>query len=82
MYDSLSNHLHFPKLNNTNYVEWAMRMEADLIRRKLWDGIVEITLDSEVQDLVQWHEEYAKKKKKRSVQKMNEVRAEMIMQVD
>ncbi|RDX39352.1 hypothetical protein OH76DRAFT_1367607, partial [Lentinus brumalis] len=72
----------FPKLNDVNYVEWAMRMEADLVRRKLWDGIVEITLDGDVQDPSQWQEEYEKKKMKRSVQRMNEARAEMIMQVD
>ncbi len=72
----------FPKLNDVNYVEWAMHMEADLVRRKLWDGIVEITLDGDVQDPSQWQEEYEKKKMKRSVQRMNEARAEMIMQVD
>ncbi len=70
----------FPKLNDKNYVEWAMRMEAELVRHKLWDGIVEITLD--VQDPAAWQEEYEKRKKKRSVQKMSEARAEIIMQVE
>lgn len=57
-------------------------MEADLIRRKLWDGIIEISIDESIQDPVMWQEEYEKKKKKRSTQKMNEARAEMIMAVD
>ena len=35
----------FAKLNDANYPKWAMQMEAHLIHMKLWDGIVEITVD-------------------------------------
>ncbi|OJT02267.1 hypothetical protein TRAPUB_7222 [Trametes pubescens] len=69
---------HFPKLNDKNYVKWAMCMEVELVQHKLWDGIIKITLN--VQDPVVWQGEY-EKQKKWSVQKMNKVRAEIIMQV-
>ena len=29
----------FPQLNHTNYAEWALRMEAILIRGGFWDLI-------------------------------------------
>lgn len=31
--------VHFPQLNHTNYAEWALRMEAILIRGGFWDLI-------------------------------------------
>ncbi len=58
-----------------------MHMEADLVRPRLWDNIMEVYVDGTVQDLSLWEEEYEKKKVKRLVQKMNEARGEMIMQV-
>ena len=35
----------FSKLNDVNYPEWVMRMEAHLTHLKLWDRIVEIMVD-------------------------------------
>ncbi|KAG1718830.1 hypothetical protein EDB19DRAFT_1791730 [Suillus lakei] len=29
----------FPLLGNTNYGEWSIRMEAELIRKGLWDMV-------------------------------------------
>ena len=72
----------FSKLNDVNYPEWAMRMEAHLIRLKLWDGIVEITVDEKGRGTEAAEEEEAKKKEKRSAQKMAEARAELITYVE
>ena len=72
----------FAKLNDANYPEWAMRMEAHLIRMKLWDGIVEITVDEKGRGTDAVEEEEAKKKEKRSAQKMAEARAELITHVE
>ncbi|KAL6304692.1 hypothetical protein BKA93DRAFT_695613, partial [Sparassis latifolia] len=62
--------------------EWSMRMEAELIQKKLWYDIVEINVDSDDKGLEVVEEEYAKKKAKRSGQKMAEARAEMIRKVE
>ena len=37
----------FPQLNHTNYTEWALRMEAILIRGGFWDLI---TGDEKLED--------------------------------
>ncbi|KAF7370043.1 CCHC-type domain-containing protein [Mycena sanguinolenta] len=60
----------FIRLGNANYPEWAMRMEAILIRRGLWDGIVEVL------------EERDKLITGRDAAKMAEARAELILRVE
>ena len=35
----MSETVHFPQLNHTNYAEWALRMEAILICGGFWDLI-------------------------------------------
>ena len=35
----MSETIRFPQLNHTNYMEWALRMEAILIRGGFWDLI-------------------------------------------
>ncbi len=71
----------FAKLNDVNYPEWAMWMEAHLIRVKLWDGIIEIMVDEKGRGTEAVEEEEMKKKEKRSAQKMAEARAELITYV-
>jgi hypothetical protein len=29
----------FPPLNDSNYTEWSIRMEAELVRKGLWDNV-------------------------------------------
>ncbi|KAM5530891.1 hypothetical protein V8D89_015423 [Ganoderma adspersum] len=72
MSDTTTHAPSFAKLNNANYSKWAMRMEAHLICMKLWDGIVEITVDEKGRATDAVEEEEAKKTEKRSVQKMAE----------
>ncbi|EIW61124.1 uncharacterized protein TRAVEDRAFT_46348, partial [Trametes versicolor FP-101664 SS1] len=82
MTEHTSNHSSFAKLNDVNYPEWTMRMEAHLIRKKLWDGVMEITVETMGRGVDVVEEEYEKKKQKRSTQKMAEARAELVMSVD
>ena len=71
----------FPRLNDTNYPEWALRMEAELIRKSLW-VVVEVTVDSEGKAAEDIKKELETKLSKRNAQKMAEARAEMILRVD
>ncbi len=73
--------IHFDPLDETNYHYWAMRMEAELIRRDLWSVIVcdEDDLvgktDEEVNAArVQWLN-------KRTAKKMAEARSEIVARV-
>jgi len=72
---------HFPPLNNSNYTEWSMRMEAELIRKGLWD-----TVFCEIVDVGKTPEEVVreveKAKAKRTAKKMAEARAELILRAD
>jgi hypothetical protein len=71
----------FPRLNDTNYPEWALRMEAELIRKGLW-AVVEITVDTEGKEPAEVTKEVETKVSRRNAQKMAEAWAEMILQVD
>lgn len=71
----------FPRLNDTNYPEWALRMEAELIRKGYW-SVVEITVDTEGKEPAEVAKELDTKVSKRNAQKMAEARAEMILRVD
>jgi len=35
---SVDEKTHFPLLNNDNYMEWSIHMEAELICKGLWDN--------------------------------------------
>jgi len=69
---------HFPRLNDTNYVKWAMRMEAELIRRNLW-AMVKVVVDEDGKDADIIQAEWMAKKNKQSMQKMAEARSELIL---
>jgi len=71
----------FPKLNDGNYIEWAMRMEAKLICRNFW-MMVKVIVNEDGKDVTTIQSEWSVKKSKRSAQKMAEVRSEMILHVE
>jgi hypothetical protein len=70
------------RLNDSNYPEWAIRMQAVLIRRSLWTGITNIVVDEEGKDEGMVAAEIEALKKKRKVDKMDEACAEMVLRVD
>ena len=72
---------HFPKLNDTNYSECNMQMEAKLVRRGLW-GMIEIVVDRDRRDENDVTREIETKKSKRATQKLAEARAELILHVE
>ncbi|KAF5333025.1 hypothetical protein D9758_017218 [Tetrapyrgos nigripes] len=45
MSDDSSSTPRFAKLNDSNYAAWSMRMEAKLIRKELWNDVVEVMID-------------------------------------
>ena len=71
----------FPPLNNDNYTEWSIRMEAELICKGLWDNIqCEVSVDGkmaeEAEEIVtKWHGKCTQKK-------MAETCAEIILRVE
>ena len=71
----------FPKLNDSNYAEWSLMMEAELVRKGLW-GMVKIIVEEEGKDAETVAKELEGKKAKRGAQKMSEARAEMILRVE
>lgn len=71
----------FPLLNDTNYTEWSMRMEAELVRKGLWDMVFcEVVDDGKTPDEVV--NEVGRLKARRSTKKMAEARAELILRAD
>jgi hypothetical protein len=72
----------FVKLNDSNYVEWSIRMEAELVRASLW-SMIEVVLDTvDGKDATTIAAELAAKRGKRSPEKMAQARAEMILRVE
>ncbi|KAG5633599.1 hypothetical protein H0H81_006614, partial [Sphagnurus paluster] len=78
--------IRFPKLNDANYAEWVVRMEAALVRRGLW-SIVRVHVSSFDEDgkekaasMIAAELEVAKKKRDQT--KMDEARAELILSVE
>ncbi len=57
-------------------------MEAELIRKGLWTGIIEILVDGDGKTADEVEKEYLTKKTKRAALKMAEARVEMILRVD
>ncbi|KAK0501904.1 hypothetical protein EDD18DRAFT_1346473 [Armillaria luteobubalina] len=74
--------IHFPKLNDSNYATWSIMMEAELIRKGLWTGIVEILVDGDGKTADEVEKEFLLKKTKQAASKMAEACAEMILHVD
>ena len=72
---------HFLPLNNSNYTEWSIRMEAKLVHKGLWDNVlcetdVEGKTEDEVKDVVtKWHGKCTSKK-------MVKTRVEIILLVE
>ena len=72
----------FPHLNDTNYPQWALCMEAELIHKSLWNNVVEILVDTEGKADDDVKKEYETKLGKQSASKMAEAQADMILRVD
>jgi hypothetical protein len=72
----------FSRLNDSNYAEWAVRMQAILVRRGLWSQIVNIVVDETGKDAATVAAEVEDLKKKRNAGKMDEACAEMVLRVE
>jgi hypothetical protein len=76
----------FPNLNDSNYAEWSVRMEAILVRQGLWSmvkiPISGVDADGEVKAVSTIAAELESVMKMRDAGKMDEARAEMILRVD
>ena len=72
----------FARLNDSNYAEWAVRMQAILVRCGLWSQIVNIVVDETGKDATTVAAEIEDLKKKRSAEKMDEAYAEMVLRVE
>jgi hypothetical protein len=76
---SLDEKTRFPPLNDSNYTEWSIRMEAELVHKGLWDNLqckvsVEGKPTEEAEEIVtKWH---GKRKK------MAETCAEIILRIE
>ena len=74
------------RLNDTNYAEWSLRMEAILIRGGLW-GMIKPEIDQRKEDGTEKDAstialELEVALKARTVSKMNEARAEIILRLE
>ncbi|KAG6825986.1 hypothetical protein H0H92_001614, partial [Tricholoma furcatifolium] len=76
----------FANLNDSNYAEWVIRMEAILVRRGLWSVINlevdKVDAEGAEKDASMIAAEKEKLLKKRDATKMAEARAELILRVD
>jgi hypothetical protein len=79
--DDRDSRARFPLLSDANYTEWAMRMEAELIEKGLWEQVF-VELDVNGKTVQEIESERAKAVAKRNVKKMGEARARMIMRVE
>lgn len=73
--------IRFARLNDSNYAEWVVRMEAVLIKRGLWD-LVQHEVDEEGKDSDAIAAEWKKWRDKRTKAKLDEARAELVLRVD
>jgi hypothetical protein len=74
--------LGFAKLNNSNYIKWAIQIEAELVGIGLW-SMVEVELDNMVgKDAATIAAELAVKKSKWIPQKMAQAQAEIVLHVE
>ena len=76
----------FQRLNDTNYAKWSLRMEAVLIRGGLWGmihpEIDKLKVDGMEKDASTIASELEAVLKARTVTKMNEARAEIILRLE
>jgi hypothetical protein len=72
----------FAKLGDTNYLSWVMRMEAELVRKKLWNDVVVVRVDRDGKTDEEYDAAVEAKMARRSAAKMEEARAEMVMRVE
>jgi hypothetical protein len=79
--DDRDSRARFPLLSDANYTEWAMRMEAELIEKGLWEQVF-VELDVNGKTVQEIESERAKAVAKRNAKKMGEVRARMITRVE
>lgn len=73
--------IRFSRLNDSNYAEWAIRMEAILIKKGLW-SLVNIQVDPTGKDASTIAKNFEKLKEERDKMKLQEARAELILRVD
>ena len=76
-----SSTVRFHRLNDTNYVEWALRMEAVLVQSGLW-SMIDLGIDPMGKDASVIAGEEAATKKNRTADKMNEARAAIVLRVE
>lgn len=77
----------FAKLNDGNYPTWNIMMEADLVRKKLWNSAIEVTVQKLKTDGTPKTEaeiagDMAILLDRCDTEKMQEARAEMILRVE
>jgi hypothetical protein len=76
----------FARLNNTNYPEWCLRMEAVLVRAGLWNMIKPtvdtLASDGKEKDASTIAAEFEAALKARTKSKMNDARAEIILRLE
>jgi hypothetical protein len=72
----------FSCLNDSNYAEWAVHMQAILVRCGLWSQIINIVVDETGKDATTIAAEVEDLKKKRNAVKMDEACAEMVLRVE
>ena len=72
---------HFAPLNDTNFHEWSIRIEAHLIRKDLW-GTVTCETDTDGKSDAEIEGIWADWRKKRSMKKITEAYAEMVLRVE
>src|ERR1700683_1858791 len=71
----------FPPLNDDNYMEWSICMEANLIRKGLWDN-VQCEVSVEEKTVVEAEKIVTKWHGKTTQKKMAETCAEIILRVE
>ena len=76
----------FQHLNDTNYAEWSLRMEAILVRRGFW-VMINPAIDQQKEDGTEKDAstivlEFEAALKARTITKMNEARAEIILRLE
>ena len=76
----------FPNLNDSNYAEWSVRMEAVLVRRGLWSmvkiPISGVDADGGIKAVSTIAAELESAMKKQDAGKMDEAHVEMILRVE
>lgn len=71
----------FPPLNDTNFSEWSIRMEAELIRKDLW-GMVKCHVDMDGKDAEEEEKAILEWRRKRTKRKITEAYAEIVLRVE